>query len=148
MQPKKGFNHFFNKDVVFSTVFVFLGVLLLKYSVVHLHALDPIEKALSDFDYNDLVFKHRSENTLPAESNVVVVELGKTRAEIAREIAEKVKTNATIDWTIRESARAKLMVLIRRTLKKYNYPPQYEQKAIDTVIKQAELMANFWTNNT
>lgn len=88
MQPKKGFNHFFNKDVVFSTVFVFLGVLLLKYSVVHLHALDPIEKALSDFDYNDLVFKHRSENTLPAEGNVVVVELGKTRAEIAREIAE------------------------------------------------------------
>ena len=41
---------------------------------------------------------------------------------IAREIAEKVKANATIDWTIRESARAKLMVLVRRTLNKYGYP--------------------------
>ena len=38
---------------------------------------------------------------------------------IAREIAEKVKANATIDWTIRESARAKLMVLVKRTLNKY-----------------------------
>jgi type I restriction enzyme R subunit len=37
------------------------------------------------------------------------------------------------------------MVLVRRTLKKYGYPPQYEQKAIETVMKQAELMADFWT---
>lgn len=43
---------------------------------------------------------------------------------IAREIAEKVKTNATIDWTIRENARAKLMVIVKRTLSKYGYPPQ------------------------
>ncbi|MFT3908252.1 MAG: DUF3387 domain-containing protein [Ferruginibacter sp.] len=37
------------------------------------------------------------------------------------------------------------MVLVRRTLKKYGYPPDLEQKAIDTVMKQAEAMANFWT---
>jgi type I site-specific restriction-modification system R (restriction) subunit/very-short-patch-repair endonuclease len=61
---------------------------------------------------------------------------------IAREIAEKVKKNATIDWTIRESARAKLMVLVRRTLTKYGYPPDKQQKAIDTVLKQAELIAD------
>jgi type I restriction enzyme R subunit len=59
---------------------------------------------------------------------------------IAREIAEKVKANATTDWTIRESARAKLMVLVRRTLNKYGYPPDKQQKAIDTVLKQAELL--------
>ena len=63
---------------------------------------------------------------------------------IAREIAEKVKTNATIDWTIRESARAKLMVLVRRTLNKYGYPPDKQQKAIDTVLKQAELLADYF----
>ncbi len=61
---------------------------------------------------------------------------------IAREIAEKVKANATIDWTIRESARAKLMVLVKRTLNKYGYPPDKQKKAIDTVLKQAELLAD------
>ncbi|HMN17537.1 MAG TPA: HsdR family type I site-specific deoxyribonuclease [Ignavibacteriaceae bacterium] len=61
---------------------------------------------------------------------------------IAREIADKVKKNATIDWTIRESARAKLMVLVKRTLTKYGYPPDKQQKAIDTVLKQAELIAD------
>jgi type I restriction enzyme R subunit len=65
--------------------------------------------------------------------------------EIAKEIADKVRSNATIDWTIRESARAKLMVLVRRTLKKYGYPPDLEQKAIDTVMKQAELLAAEYT---
>ena len=65
--------------------------------------------------------------------------------EIAREIADKVRANATIDWTIRESARAKLMVIVKRTLTKYGYPPDKQQKAIDTVLKQAELMADFFT---
>ena len=60
---------------------------------------------------------------------------------IAKEIADKVRANATIDWTIRESARAKLMVLVKRTLTKYGYPPDKQQKAIDTVLKQAELLA-------
>lgn len=61
---------------------------------------------------------------------------------IAKEIADKVRKNATIDWTIRESARAKLMVLVKRTLSKYGYPPDKQQKAIDTVLKQAELFAD------
>ena len=61
---------------------------------------------------------------------------------IAREIAKKIKANATIDWTIRESARAKLMVQVKRTLNKYGYPPDKQQKAIDTVLKQAELLAD------
>ncbi len=64
--------------------------------------------------------------------------------DIAREVAEKVKANATIDWTIRESARAKLMVVVRRTLNKYGYPPDKQKKAVDTVLKQAELMAEFF----
>jgi len=61
---------------------------------------------------------------------------------IAREIADKVRKNATIDWTIRESARAKLMVLVKRTLTKYGYPPDKQAKAIETVLKQAELLAD------
>lgn len=62
--------------------------------------------------------------------------------QIAREVAEKVRANTTIDWTIRESARAKLMVLVRRTLKKYGYPPDKQEKAVQTVLEQAKLMAN------
>jgi type I restriction enzyme R subunit len=65
--------------------------------------------------------------------------------DLAREIADKVKANSTIDWTIRESARAKLMVMVRRTLTKWGYPPDKQAKAIETVLKQAELLANHWT---
>lgn len=61
---------------------------------------------------------------------------------IAREIADKVRRNAMIDWTIRESARAKLMVLVKRTLTKYGYPPDKQAKAVATVQKQAELLAD------
>lgn len=66
--------------------------------------------------------------------------------KIARELAEKIKRNATIDWTIKESVRAKLMVLVRRTLTKYGYPPDKQEKAIQIVIKQAESLANIWVD--
>lgn len=65
--------------------------------------------------------------------------------QIAREITDKVRANATIDWTIRESAR--LMVIVKRTLTKWGYPPDKQAKAIDTVLKQAELMADFLTED-
>ncbi len=86
-------------------------------------------------------------NALEVNDSAVQVLGDDTLRDIAREIADKVRANATIDWTIRESSRAKLMVLVRRTLNKYGYPPDKQQKAIDTVLKQAELMADFWTIN-
>ena len=85
-------------------------------------------------------------NALEINESAVKVLGDETLKTIAKEIADKVKKNATIDWTIRESARAKLMVLVKRTLKKYGYPPDMQQKAVDTVLKQAELMADFYTN--
>jgi len=81
-------------------------------------------------------------NALEVNDSAVQVLGDDTLRELAREIADKVKKNATIDWTIRESARAKLMVLVRRTLSKYGYPPDKQQKAIETVLKQAELLAD------
>ena len=81
-------------------------------------------------------------NALEINDSAVNVLGDDTLKEIAREIADKVRSNATIDWTIRESARAKLMVLVRRTLTKYGYPPDKQEKAIDTVLRQAELMAD------
>ncbi|MDP3297531.1 MAG: DUF3387 domain-containing protein, partial [Thermodesulfovibrionia bacterium] len=83
-----------------------------------------------------------------AENESAVEVLGDEKLRIiAIEVAEKVKSNATIDWTIRESARAKLMVLVKRTLTKYGYPPDMQQKAIDTVLKQAELLANYFVRS-
>lgn len=80
-------------------------------------------------------------NALEVNDSAVQVLGDETLKEIAREIADKVRANTTIDWTIRESARAKLMVIVRRTLNKWGYPPDKQQKAVDTVMKQAELMA-------
>lgn len=68
--------------------------------------------------------------------------------QIARELAEKVRNNATIDWTMKESVRAKLMVLVRRTLKKYGYPPDKQEQAVKTVLQQAENLADYWTENS
>lgn len=81
-------------------------------------------------------------NALEVNDSAVQVLGDETLKTIAREIADKVRANATIDWTIRESARAKLMVLVKRTLAKYGYPPDKQQKAIETVLKQAELFAD------
>jgi type I restriction enzyme R subunit len=82
-------------------------------------------------------------DALEVNDSAVQVLGNETLRDIAREIADKVRANATIDWTIRESARAKLMVVVRRTLNKYGYPPDKQKKAIETVLKQAELMAEY-----
>lgn len=81
-------------------------------------------------------------NALEVNDSAVQVLGDQTLRQIAIEIADKVRTNTTIDWTIRESVRARLMVLVRRTLSKYGYPPDKQEVAIATVLKQAELMAN------
>ena len=59
---------------------------------------------------------------------------------IAQELVEKVRGSVTIDWTQKESVRAKLRVLVKRTLKKYGYPPDKQEKATQTVLAQAELL--------
>jgi type I restriction enzyme R subunit len=63
------------------------------------------------------------------------------RRELAIVLTERVRQNATIDWTIKESVRAKLKVIVKRTLRKYGYPPDMEKLATETVLKQAELLA-------
>ncbi len=62
--------------------------------------------------------------------------------ELAVILTEKIKQNASIDWTIKESVKSKLKVIIKRTLRQYGYPPDMQKLATDTVLKQAELIAN------
>jgi type I restriction enzyme R subunit len=66
--------------------------------------------------------------------------------EVLRELAvvltERVKANASIDWTIKESVRAKLKVIVKRTLRQFGYPPDMQKLATETVLKQAEMIAS------
>ncbi len=61
--------------------------------------------------------------------------------ELAVVLTETIRQNATIDWTIKESVKAKLRVSVKRLLRKYGYPPDMQKLATDTVLKQAEMIA-------
>ena len=52
--------------------------------------------------------------------------------------------SVTIDWTVRESARAKIRVMIRRIVKKHGYQPDLREEATRTVLEQAELLCADW----
>jgi type I restriction enzyme, R subunit len=64
---------------------------------------------------------------------------------IAHELVETVKRSTGVDWTVRESVRARLRVLVRRILRKFGYPPDKQGQAVTTVLQQAELFAGFWS---
>ena len=63
---------------------------------------------------------------------------------IARELVETVRKNVTIDWAMRENVRAQLRVLVRRILRKHGYPPDKQEKAMHTVLEQAEVLSEGW----
>lgn len=67
--------------------------------------------------------------------------------ELAVVLTETIKQNASIDWTIKESVRAKLKVSVKRLLRKYGYPPDMQKLATETVLKQAEMIANELTSS-
>jgi type I restriction enzyme R subunit len=63
---------------------------------------------------------------------------------IAAELITQVRKSVTIDWTLRESARAKIRVMVKRILNKYGYPPDLQEEAVKTVLQQAELLCAEW----
>lgn len=63
---------------------------------------------------------------------------------IAVELVLAVRKSVTIDWTVRESARAKIRVMVRRILKMHGYPPDLREEATRTVLEQAELLCADW----
>jgi len=67
--------------------------------------------------------------------------------ELSRILVEKVKKNTAIDWTVKESVKAKLRVHVKRTLKQFGYPPDQQKIATEYVLRQAELLADDWNNN-
>jgi len=83
-------------------------------------------------------------DALGANDSAVSVLGDETLRDIARELVETVRANVTIDWTVRESVRAKLRVLVRRTLNRHGYPPDKQDQATLTVIEQAEVLSERW----
>ena len=96
---------------------------------------EPEEMGLSEFEY---AFYSAVANN---ESARELMQVDKLR-ELAVVLTERVRNNASIDWTIKESARAKLRVIVKRTLRKFGYPPDMQKLATETVLKQAELIAD------
>lgn len=95
---------------------------------------EPHEMGLSEYEY---AFYSAIANN---ESAREVMQKDKLR-ELAVVLFEKVKENASIDWTIKESVKAKLKVIVKRTLRQYGYPPDMQKLATEIVLKQAELLA-------
>ncbi|WP_391485228.1 type I restriction endonuclease subunit R [Acinetobacter baumannii] len=82
-----------------------------------------------------------------ANNESAVRELGDdTLKQIAREITEKLRKSTTVDWQVRDSVRAQLKILVRRTLQRWKYPPDKAAEAIELVMKQAETLSNAWTS--
>ncbi|HIW06641.1 MAG TPA: type I restriction endonuclease subunit R [Candidatus Ignatzschineria merdigallinarum] len=64
---------------------------------------------------------------------------------IAKEITELLKKSVTVDWQKRESIRARLRILVRRTLRKYGYPPDGQDKAVNLILENTEKISDHWT---
>lgn len=84
--------------------------------------------------------------TALAENESAVRELGdRTLKQLAVELTTQLRKSTTTDWQKRESVRARLRILVRRLLRRYKYPPDGQQQAIDLVLRQAETLSDVWT---
>ena len=81
-------------------------------------------------------------DALETNDSAVKVLGDETLRTIARELTETVRKNTTIDWAVRESARARLRVMVKHVLRKHGYPPDKQEKATSTVVEQAELLSD------
>lgn len=86
-------------------------------------------------------------DALGVNDSAVKVLGDETLREIAIKLTQMVRKNVTIDWTLRESVQAKLRVMVRRILRKYNYPPDKEKRATQLVLEQAHVIAKDWAEN-
>lgn len=107
-----------------------------------IHKMDkaPAEMGLSEYEY--AFYTAIASN----DSAKQVMQQEKLR-ELAIVLCAKVKENATIDWTIKDSVRAKLKVIVKRMLRYYGYPPDMQMLATETVLRQAELLADALTKD-
>ena len=83
-------------------------------------------------------------DALEANDSAVAVLGDQTLKQIAQELVAAVKGSVTVDWSVRESARARMRVIVKRLLRKYGYPPDKQERAIVLVLQQAEVLSQDW----
>jgi type I restriction enzyme R subunit len=92
--------------------------------------LDPAEQAFYD---------------ALAANEAAVRELGDaTLKKIAVELTQKLRKSVTVDWSVRDAVRASLRVMVKTLLKRYKYPPDKQDEATETVLRQAERLSEEW----
>ena len=82
---------------------------------------------------------------IPEGERFVFEPLHAPQRVLAVELTAKLRQSTTVDWQVRESVRAQMRLLIKRLLRKYKYPPEGQEDAVETVIKQAERLSEQWT---
>jgi len=83
-------------------------------------------------------------DALEVNDSAVKVLGDETLKTIARELVDTVHKNTSIDWTVKESVKAKLRTMVKRILRKHGYPPDKQEQATQTVLQQAELLCRDW----
>ncbi|MEM5338832.1 type I restriction endonuclease subunit R [Paraburkholderia azotifigens] len=68
-----------------------------------------------------------------------------TLKKIAHELTENLRQNITVDWSERESVRARLRLMVKRILRKYKYPPDQQDGAVELVLQQAQALGEAWS---
>ena len=80
-----------------------------------------------------------------AENDSAVQVLGDDKLKlIAHELLENLKANVSVDWARKESARARLRLMVKKILRRYGYPPDMQDSAVKTVLQQAESLCGTW----
>jgi type I restriction enzyme R subunit len=69
-----------------------------------------------------------------------------TLKKIAHELTENLRQNLSVDWSERDSVRAKLRLMVKRILRKYKYPPDSQDAAVELVLEQAQALSHQWTD--
>ena len=67
-----------------------------------------------------------------------------TLKKITQELTDSLRRNITADWARRDSVRAKLRLMVKRILRKYKYPPDQQEGAVELVLQQAEELGESW----
>ena len=81
-----------------------------------------------------------------ANNESAVRELGdEILRTIAHELVEKLRNSVTVDWQKRESVRARLRNIVRILLRRYKYPPDKQDEAVELVLRQAEVLSDGWS---
>ena len=125
----------------------------MKHLITEEHVEENVLEFLKSLEYD--IIRGSNEEYLPGGSSalrsdykdvVLVDKLQYALRKIALELTEMIRNSVTIDWTQRESVQAGIRLKVKKILRKYGYPPDKEKNAIETVLKQAELIAKNWVN--